>query len=87
MNGHGDSFLDDSKLRELIDKFSDFSDFAITIGANMSQSSKAIIILTGSIGSLGSYLLDTILQSDQIQEVWCLNRSVDSKTQQEKSNI
>ncbi|KAL4860612.1 hypothetical protein BDV12DRAFT_209040 [Aspergillus spectabilis] len=33
------------------------------------------VILTGSTGSLGSYLLDTLLQDGTITKIYCLNRS------------
>ncbi|EEY23122.1 L-aminoadipate-semialdehyde dehydrogenase [Verticillium alfalfae VaMs.102] len=33
------------------------------------------VILTGSTGSVGAYLLDRLYAEDQIDEIWCLNRS------------
>jgi aryl carrier-like protein len=40
------------------------------------------VILTGSTGSLGSYLLDSLLQKEDVKKVYCLNRADDGKTKQ-----
>lgn len=42
------------------------------------------VILTGSTGSLGNYLLHSLLNDPQVVKVYCLNRS-DAKARQEKS--
>ncbi|KAJ9194745.1 hypothetical protein DTO164E3_7166 [Paecilomyces variotii] len=42
------------------------------------------VILTGSTGSLGNYLLNALLNDPQVAMVYCLNRS-DAKERQEKS--
>ncbi|KAH8655420.1 hypothetical protein BX600DRAFT_515242 [Xylariales sp. PMI_506] len=44
------------------------------------------VILTGSTGSLGSYLLDTLLANSTIQRVFCLNRSADARERQLRAN-
>ena len=44
------------------------------------------IVLTGSTGSLGSYLLDCLLTNTQVKKVICLNRGADSETKQKNSN-
>ena len=44
------------------------------------------IVLTGSTGSLGSYLLDCLLTNSQVKKVICLNRGTDSATKQKNSN-
>ncbi|KAJ9252890.1 hypothetical protein DTO195F2_7311 [Paecilomyces variotii] len=41
------------------------------------------VILTGSTGSLGTYLLYTLLNSDSVSKVYCLNRS-DAELRQKK---
>lgn len=43
------------------------------------------IILTGSTGSLGSYLLDVLLSEPSIKKVYCLNRSSDAFERQRSS--
>ena len=49
------------------------------------KAAKDIFLLTGSTGCLGSYILDVLLSSDAIQQVYCLNRS-DSAVIQRKKN-
>jgi nucleoside-diphosphate-sugar epimerase/acyl carrier protein len=41
-----------------------------------------VVILTGSTGSLGNYILNELLNDPQVSQVFCLNRSVDAKTRQ-----
>jgi hypothetical protein len=53
-----------------------------TIGAARCTS----VILTGSTGSLGSYLLDALLSMDNISRVFCLNRSADAQERQSRAN-
>ncbi|KAJ5961009.1 uncharacterized protein N7479_008159 [Penicillium vulpinum] len=45
--------------------------------------SPSTVILTGSTGSLGTYLLHSLLSSDSITKVYCLNRS-DAESRQKK---
>ncbi|GMG00640.1 unnamed protein product [Aspergillus oryzae] len=47
--------------------------------------SQSNIILTGSTGSLGSYLLDVLLSEPSIKKVYCLNRSSDALERQRSS--
>ncbi|KAL2004119.1 hypothetical protein VTN02DRAFT_6583 [Thermoascus thermophilus] len=42
------------------------------------------VILTGSTGSLGNYLLSVLLNDPKVAKVYCMNRS-DAKSRQEKS--
>ena len=44
------------------------------------------VVLTGSTGSLGSYLLDCLLTNAQVDKVICLNRGDDSGTKQKIRN-
>ncbi|GME52745.1 AMP-dependent synthetase/ligase [Neofusicoccum parvum] len=43
------------------------------------------VILTGSTGSLGSYILETLLESPNIAKVYCLNRSEQAEERQKKT--
>lgn len=43
------------------------------------------VILTGSTGSLGSYLLNELLNDPATAKVYCLNRSADAAARQKKS--
>ena len=47
---------------------------------------KLNVVLTGSTGSLGSYLLDSLLHSDRVAHVYCLNRSQDGRNRQLKAS-
>lgn len=54
-----------------------------------SQARKApleTVILTGSTGALGSYLLEAFFKSELVSKIYCLNRSADSKQRQEFSS-
>ena len=46
-----------------------------------------VILLTGSTGSLGSYLLDTLISNVGVRKVYCLNRGKESKERQIKSHL
>lgn len=43
------------------------------------------VILTGSTGYIGSYLLDNLVNDASVTQVWCLNRSDDAAERQEAS--
>ena len=44
------------------------------------------VVLTGSTGSLGSYLLDALLASEQVAKIICLNRGVHGEDKQKSVN-
>lgn len=44
------------------------------------------VVLTGSTGALGSYLLEAFFKSELVSKIYCLNRSADSKQRQEFSS-
>ena len=44
------------------------------------------VLLTGSTGSLGSYLLDALLSQEHVEKVYCLNRSEDGMGRQTVMN-
>jgi thioester reductase-like protein len=47
---------------------------------------KHTVLLTGSTGSLGSHLLETLLKHPDVDRVYCLNRSDDAKTRQKHAS-
>ena len=53
--------------------------------ARQNQRTAEIYLLTGSTGSLGSYILDSLLKSNPVH-VYCLNRSPDGGAFQRKKN-
>ncbi|KAL2696913.1 hypothetical protein AAEP93_002208 [Penicillium crustosum] len=71
------------KIQSLVDKYT--SDLpAREIYHQNGLPSPSTVILTGSTGSLGTYLLHSLLSSDSITKVYCLNRS-DAESRQKKS--
>ena len=44
------------------------------------------VVLTGSTGALGSYLLEAFSKSEMVSKIYCLNRSADSEQRQTLSN-
>ncbi|KAH7140152.1 male sterility protein-domain-containing protein [Dactylonectria estremocensis] len=46
----------------------------------------ATVILTGSTGSLGSYLLDSLTNLSHVKRVYCLNRAEDGQARQKDVN-
>jgi hypothetical protein len=51
-------------------------------GQNGSQILPAVILLTGSTGSLGSFLLDSLLQDDRVSKVYAYNRPGNKSTKE-----
>lgn len=49
-------------------------------------SSTESVILTGSTGSMGSYILDDLVSRPHIKNIYCLNRAVDGKKKQNESS-
>jgi thioester reductase-like protein len=44
-----------------------------------------IVILTGSTGSLGNYILEQLISSDHVAHIYCFNRSADAATRQKQT--
>ncbi|KAH7411425.1 putative NRPS-like enzyme [Cadophora sp. MPI-SDFR-AT-0126] len=47
---------------------------------------KEIVLLTGSTGALGSFLLETLTRNKAVDHIYCLNRSHDSESLQKLRN-
>ncbi|KAL8647899.1 MAG: hypothetical protein Q9210_005286 [Variospora velana] len=47
---------------------------------------QAVVLLTGSTGSLGSYVLDALIQNRGIEKIYCLNRSKGTEARQTRSS-
>lgn len=60
---------------------------SLTPKGSAKTSGVAKVILTGSTGSLGSYILNTLMNNEAVKEIWCLNRSVDGQEKQTSANI
>ncbi|PQE32867.1 NRPS-like enzyme protein [Rutstroemia sp. NJR-2017a WRK4] len=63
------------------------ADLAIVARPLTKKTGHKTFLLTGSTGSLGSYILESILSADQTCKVYCLNRGSDSQERQYNSNI
>ncbi|TLD10846.1 hypothetical protein PgNI_05171 [Pyricularia grisea] len=50
------------------------------------RTSQQTVILTGSTGRLGSFLLDSLVQDPAVERVICLNRAEDGRTRQLRLN-
>ncbi|OAA36878.1 Male sterility, NAD-binding protein [Metarhizium rileyi] len=42
---------------------------------SLSRENKEYVVLTGTTGAIGSYLLDALCKNKRVAKVWCLNRS------------
>ena len=54
--------------------------------ANRVSKDGNVVILTGSTGSLGSYILEALLQQANVRIIYCLNRAENSKEKQSRVN-
>lgn len=86
INGNDDlnEFVDErsrvEKIEALVGKYT--SDIPIQHLDIQTSPKKHTIILTGSTGSLGTYLLSALLDDPATLKVYCLNRSTDAATRQ-----
>ena len=75
------------KMENMLAKYSEDLPKASTCDVHSGEvDDKLTVLLTGSTGSLGSYLLDALLSSDRISKIICLNRGTHSEDKQKKSN-
>ncbi|EON98455.1 putative l-aminoadipate-semialdehyde dehydrogenase protein [Phaeoacremonium minimum UCRPA7] len=71
-----------SEMKELVDKYIKGLPTK-TISKPGPRVERQTVIITGSTGALGSYLLDLLISSDKIEKIICLNRAQDGgRTQQ-----
>ena len=47
----------------------------------------SVVMITGTTGALGSYVLDTLVANESISRIICLNRSIDSKQKQIQASV
>ena len=57
------------------------------ISSASSATPSKIIVLTGSTGALGSYILHNILADSTVKHIYCLNRAAESQCLQRKRNL
>ncbi|CEN61371.1 hypothetical protein ASPCAL08025 [Aspergillus calidoustus] len=74
--------------REILQRHLDAID-ALDTKPSSSQRSKnegKVILVTGSTGTIGSYILSVLLDREDIDHIYCLNRSLNSETLQREHN-
>ncbi|KAL1961532.1 hypothetical protein VTN77DRAFT_1637 [Rasamsonia byssochlamydoides] len=81
VNGTDDRHV---RLQEVLDRYLVGLDKVVP--SKQKETDNPVVILTGSTGSLGSYLLATLLSSPKISKVICLNRTTDAETRQRASH-
>lgn len=79
---NGDFSLDRilTQAQKLLSKFT--WDLPFTVRFPLPRYEPVHVVLTGSTGSLGSYLLDCLLNNPKVTKVYCLNRSSKAETRQ-----
>lgn len=84
MNSYSDSRKSRSeRMEEVFQKY--LADLPIT-ARHPSRPEGITIIHTGSTGSLGSYLLDSLMSLGNVHHIYCVNRSIDARQRQEGLN-
>ncbi len=74
------------KMERMLAKYSQDLPQANNEKPSQSREKDLIVVLTGSTGSLGSYLLDFLVATTQVTKIVCLNRRADSEIKQKISN-
>lgn len=77
-------------MQAMMTKFSSFHSHDDQAGQHQNDTRTRrprTVILTGSTGALGSYLLEAVLNIDSISKIYCLNRAPKSKQRQAKVNV
>ncbi|KAH6957913.1 male sterility protein-domain-containing protein [Ilyonectria sp. MPI-CAGE-AT-0026] len=55
--------------------------------SDANNADSATVILTGSTGSLGSYLLDSLTNQWHVKKIYCLNRAEDGQARQKEVSV
>lgn len=64
---------------------SNSSNLPITVRPSQEQPEAHTVLLTGSTGSLGSYILDSLVKNSSVTQVFCLNRGPGSHERLQKA--
>lgn len=77
----------DDPVQQLITKYiSDLPQRSQKYLPPVVETKRKVVVLTGSTGSLGSYILDNLMNREDVHEIFCLNRSGTAKERQSASN-
>jgi thioester reductase-like protein/acyl-CoA synthetase (AMP-forming)/AMP-acid ligase II len=86
LNGQDEHEAKEKRMAQALDKFYE------KLAQIPQRSTKCLavrsgaVILTGTTGSLGSYILDCLIRNDTVQQVICLNRAKDARDRQHETN-
>ncbi|KAH8703509.1 NRPS-like enzyme [Talaromyces proteolyticus] len=69
-----------SRLSDLVTKYT--KDLPRSQVTGLHRETSSSVILTGSTGSLGNYILSELLKDPNVSKVYCLNRSADAEARQ-----
>lgn len=86
-NGEQSPSIRERRMQDMLQKYVD--DLPVSTGPTTHSSHshrRHTVILTGSTGSLGSYLLDTLARCPEVERVYCLNRKAKAEQLQTQSN-
>ena len=72
-------------MKGLLEKYSGISN-SNQKRSQVQEEPLEIVVLTGSTGGLGSYLLEAFSESEMVSKIYCLNRSTDSEERQASSS-
>ena len=77
--------LEEAVFKDLVRKYTAELPFT-AIQKSTASSEELTVLLTGSHGSLGSYVLDQLLKNTNVSKVYCLNRTGDGLARQTSLN-
>ncbi len=80
-NGHAGMDTHERIFQALVDKYTTRKTIAPS-GSSETSHKGLTVLLTGSTGSLGSYILDLLLADSRVSKVYSLNRGPDSEIRQ-----
>ena len=78
--------MDSSSIRRLIPRQT-LSQHYAALGFSGATGTRIHVLLTGSTGNLGSYLLEELLSNGDVKKVTCLNRSPNAKERQKTNAV
>lgn len=74
------------RMNASLEKYSAGLKPSSTLQSSQDPQAPKFVILTGSTGALGSYLLDNLISDPTVQQIYCLNRSATAIDRQHNGN-